>query len=86
MIDYFNGCVRTRSLGTAAQIKIIGEPSLVFTSLWFGFLRPSSKIYKIVLWKKKEYKDLKDLLFSFRCYFVIVEDSLCISTMYYLFQ
>jgi hypothetical protein len=27
-----------------------------------------------------------DLLVSFRCYFVINNDSLCISTMYYLFQ
>jgi hypothetical protein len=86
VIDYFNGYVRARSLGTAAQIKSMGEPSLVFTGLWFGFLQLPSKIYKIVLWKKKEYEDLKDLLVSFRRYFVIDEDSLCISTMYYLFQ
>jgi hypothetical protein len=26
LIDYFNGCARTRSLGIAAQIKIMGEP------------------------------------------------------------
>jgi hypothetical protein len=25
-IDYFNGCARARSLGIAAQIKIMGEP------------------------------------------------------------
>jgi hypothetical protein len=31
----FNGCVRARSLGTAAQIKKKGEPLLVFTGLWF---------------------------------------------------
>jgi hypothetical protein len=35
-IDYFNGCARARSLDIAAQIKIKGEPSLVFTGLWFG--------------------------------------------------
>jgi hypothetical protein len=34
-IDYFNGCARARSLGIATQIKIMGEPSLVFTGLWF---------------------------------------------------
>jgi hypothetical protein len=35
LIDYFNGCVRVRSLGIAAQIKIMGKPSLIFTGLWF---------------------------------------------------
>jgi hypothetical protein len=30
LIDYFNGCTRARSLCIAAQIKIMGEPSLVF--------------------------------------------------------
>jgi hypothetical protein len=34
LIDYFNGCVRARSLGIAASIKIMGEPSLVFIGLW----------------------------------------------------
>jgi hypothetical protein len=33
VIDYFNGCARARSLGIAAQIKIMGEPSLVFSGL-----------------------------------------------------
>jgi hypothetical protein len=33
LIDYFNGYARARSLGTAAQIKIMGEPSLIFTGL-----------------------------------------------------
>jgi hypothetical protein len=29
----------------AAQIKIMGEPSLVFSGQWFGFIRlPSEKI------------------------------------------
>jgi hypothetical protein len=30
---YFNGCTRARSLVVAAQIKIMGEPSLVFSVL-----------------------------------------------------
>jgi hypothetical protein len=58
---------------------------LVFLGLWFGiYLRLPPGKYKIVSWKKKEFEDLKDLLFSFRLYFVIVEVSSCISTMYYL--
>jgi hypothetical protein len=65
LIDYFNGCARARSLGIAAQTKIIGEPSLVFTGLWFGFTRLPSEKYKIMLWKKKEFEDLEDLLVSF---------------------
>jgi hypothetical protein len=32
-IDYFNGCTRARSLGIVAQVKIMGEPLLVFTGL-----------------------------------------------------
>jgi hypothetical protein len=84
LIDYFNDCARARSLGIAAQIKIMGEPSLVFTGLWFGFIRLSSEKYKIMSWKKKEFEDLEDLLVSFRLYFVIAEDNLCISIMYYL--
>jgi hypothetical protein len=84
LIDNFNGCARARSLGIAAQIKIMGEPSLVFTGLWFGFIRLPSEKYKIMSWKKKEFEDLKDLLVSFRLYFVIAEDNLCISIMYYL--
>jgi hypothetical protein len=84
-IDYFNGCVRARSLGIAAQIKIMGEPPLVFTGLWFGiYLGLPSEKYKIVSWKKKEFEDLEDLLVSFRLYFLIVKDSLCNSTIYYL--
>jgi hypothetical protein len=48
-IDYFNGCARARSLGIAAQIKIMGEPPLVFTGLWFGiYLGLPSEKYKIV--------------------------------------
>jgi hypothetical protein len=33
MIDYFNSYTHARSLGIAAQIKIMGEPSLVFSGL-----------------------------------------------------
>jgi hypothetical protein len=84
LIDYFNGYARARSLNTATQIKIMGEPSLVFTGLWIGFIRLPSKKYKIMSWKKKEFEDLEDLLVSFRLYFVIARDSLCISTIYYL--
>jgi hypothetical protein len=62
----------------------MGEPSLVFTGLWFGFIRLPSEKYKIISWKKKEFKDLEDLFVSFRLYFVIAEDSLCIFIMYYL--
>jgi hypothetical protein len=38
----------------------------------------------LLSWKKIEFEDLNDLLVSFGFYFVIVEVSLCISTMYYL--
>jgi hypothetical protein len=38
VIDYFNSCARARSLDTVAQIKIIGDPSLVFLDQWFGFI------------------------------------------------
>jgi hypothetical protein len=85
VIDYFNGCARTRSLGIAAQIKIMGEPSLVFSGHWFNFLFGCLlKNVRLYHGKRKYFEDLKDLLVSFRLYFVIAEDSLCISTMYYL--
>jgi hypothetical protein len=85
LIDYFNGCARVRSLSIAAQIKIMGEPLLVFIGLWFGiYLGLSSEKYKIVPWKKKEFEDLKDLLISFRLYFLIVKDSPRIANMYSL--
>jgi hypothetical protein len=48
LIDYFNRCTRARSFGIAAQIKIMGEPSLVFTGLWFGSIRLPSEKYKIM--------------------------------------
>jgi hypothetical protein len=84
LIDYFNDYARTRSLGTAAQIKIMGESLLVFTGLWFGFIRLPYEKYRIMSWKKKEFEELEDLLVSFRLHFVIAGDNLCISTMYYL--
>jgi hypothetical protein len=62
VIDYFNGCARARSLGIGAQIKFMGEPSLVFLGQWFGFIRLPSEKYKIISWKKKEFEDLEDLL------------------------
>jgi hypothetical protein len=53
LIDYFNCCMCARSLGSAAQ-KIMGEPSLIFTFLWFGiYLELSSEKYTIMSWKKK---------------------------------
>jgi hypothetical protein len=48
LIDYFNIYACARSFGIAAQIKIMGEPSLVFTVIWFGFIRLPSKKYKII--------------------------------------
>jgi hypothetical protein len=84
VIDYFNGCTCARSLGIAAQIKIMGEPSLVFSVHWFNFIRLPSEKYKIMSWKRKEFEYLRDLLVSFKLYVVIAGDSLCISTMYYL--
>ena len=60
LLDYFKGCARARSLGTAAQIKIMGEPSLVLSGLsfdiyvmWFWL---HSEKFKIVSWKKKSLK------------------------------
>ena len=88
LVDYFNGCARAHSLGIAAQIKIMGEPSLILSGLWFDiyvmFLWLPSEKYKIRLWKKKSLKISKIFLFSFTLYFVIARDSFCISTMYYL--
>ena len=74
LVDYFNDCVRARSLGTAVQKTIMGEPFLVFTGLWFAIfvvLRLPSEKYKIVSWMKKELEDLIDLLVFFSFVFVI---------------
>jgi hypothetical protein len=56
LIDY----TRARSLGITAQIKIMGEPSLVLTGLCFGiYLGLPSEKYKIMSWKKKDLKTSK---------------------------
>jgi hypothetical protein len=55
--------------------------SLGIALVLFGYLLKNTRF---VSWKKKEFEDLEYLLVSFRLYFVIVEDNLCISTMYYL--
>jgi hypothetical protein len=52
LVDYFNGYVRARSLGIAAQIKNMGAPLLVFLGIWYDicaiiFWLPSEK-YKIM--------------------------------------
>jgi hypothetical protein len=59
---------------------------LIFTGLWFGiYIRLTFRKYKIIMsWKKTKFEDLKELLLSFRVYFVIVEDIVCIFIMYYL--
>jgi hypothetical protein len=59
LIDYFNGCARTRSIGIAAQIKIMGEHSLVFTGLWFGFIWLSLKNTKLCHERRKSLKTSK---------------------------
>jgi hypothetical protein len=82
LIDYFNGYGHAHSLDTAAQIKIMGEPSLLVTGLWFSiYLFLPSRNYKILSRKKKGFEDLKNLLVSFKVYFVIVRNSSCISTI-----
>jgi hypothetical protein len=35
-IDYFHGCVERIALALQLKIKIMVEPSSVFTGLWFG--------------------------------------------------
>jgi hypothetical protein len=58
------------------------EHLLIFTGLWFdNYLGLTSEKYNIMLWKKKEFEDLKGLLVPFRLYIIIVKDS---SRMYYL--
>jgi hypothetical protein len=82
VIDYFNDCACAPRLGIASRIKIMGEPSLIFLflGLWFDiYLRLSPEKYKIVSSKKKEFEDIV----SFRHYFIVVETSLCLITMYY---
>jgi hypothetical protein len=56
MIDYFNGRVRARSLDIAAQIKIMREPSLVFSDQWFNFIRLPSKNTRLYHGRRKSLK------------------------------
>jgi hypothetical protein len=81
-----DSCMRACSLGIAAQIKIMGDPSLVFSGLYFDiYLRLPPRKYEIMSWKKKEFKDLVVLLISFGLYFIKVEVGWCFlpCTIYY---
>jgi hypothetical protein len=69
LVDYFNDCARTYSLGIAAQIKYMGAPLLVFAGIWYDIYviilwLPSEK-YEIISWKKKSLKTSKISLFSY---------------------
>lgn len=68
-----DACVH-KALALRLKIKK-GEPSVVFTCLWFGgvgvVLRLPLEKYKIVSWMKKEFEYLIDLLVSFSFVFVI---------------
>jgi hypothetical protein len=48
LVDYFNGCVRARSLNIAAQIKNMGVPLLVFGMIFvplsFSYLQKNTKL------------------------------------------
>jgi hypothetical protein len=83
--DCFNGCVRARSLDTAAQKKkertTIGIYRFMFCYLCHYLLAGFRKIQDYLM-EEKEFEGLKDYLFFLRLYFVIAEDSLYISTMY----
>ena len=73
LINLMAACVH-KALALRLKMKK-GEPSMVFTGLWFGgvgvVLRLHSGKYKIVSWMKKELEDLIDLLVSFSFVFVI---------------
>jgi hypothetical protein len=81
LIDYFNGCARAHILGIAAQIQIMGEPSLVLIGLWFdiSIFGRLQKSIRLRLGRRKSLKTTKICSFLFRLYFVIVEDWSCIS-------
>jgi hypothetical protein len=49
VIDYRHGCARARSLGITALIKIMREPSLVFSGLWFGIYLRLVRLISIVI-------------------------------------
>ena len=73
LINLMAACVH-KALALRIKIKM-GEPSLVFTCLWFGVFDvvlwlPSEK-YRIVSRRKKGFENLIDLLVSFIIVFVI---------------
>jgi hypothetical protein len=63
VIDYFNGCTRARSLGIAAQIKIMGEPSVVFSDHWFNLFGYLLKNTRLCHGRRKSLKTSKICLF-----------------------
>ena len=73
LINLMVVCVH-KALALRLKIKK-GEPSVVFTGLWFGgfgiILRLPLEKYKIVSWTKKRLEDLIDLLVYFSLVFVI---------------
>ena len=80
-------CVH-KALALQLKIKIMEEPSLVFTDPWFGIFAivlglPLEK-YKIVSWKKKGLEDVEDLLISFSLYFVSTIVSSCMRYLYHV--
>jgi hypothetical protein len=57
LVNYFNGCVRARSLGIVAEI-------LVFADIWYDicaiiFLATFRKIQDYIV-EEEEFEDLKD--------------------------
>jgi hypothetical protein len=59
------------------QIDVLSDTKYNMSSL-------GNREYESSFSKKKEFEDLKYLLVSFKLNFVIVKESLYISTMYYL--
>jgi hypothetical protein len=65
LVDYFNSCVRARSLGIAAQIKNMGALLLVFAGIWYDictiiFWLPSKKIQDYIIEEDEDFEDLED--------------------------
>jgi hypothetical protein len=73
LVDYFNGLCVHRSFGIAAQIKTMGEPSLVFTGLWFDtfviFLRLPLESTRLCHGRRKSLKISK--IYSFLLDFIL---------------
>jgi hypothetical protein len=78
LTNYFDGRTRAHNLSIAAQTKIMKS----FVNIYMSMLH--SRMYKIMPWKNKGFKDIKYIICFCRLYFVIVEDNSYISTMYYL--